>query len=252
VRKLLLLLFMPICVGFDGEHAREALDQAFHNLYGSDVLAGVELVVEDGAQRSGFAYAYGRKRSGAELRTLVYAADGDRDSMRALLFQRPGEADRIFLAEGSVGRVRAVSAARSGAPFFGSDFSYEDMRAKRADDFRIEVLGEDTVDGEPCRVLRLRPFEGPYEKLVVWLSTARPVLVRIDYFDRHGLWKRYRADVRSLSEQFEWWVPMRDQMLDLRTGRRTRRHVRNIIVDAAVPDEMFTTTQLARGRLPAF
>ena len=114
------------------------------------------------------------------------------------------------------------------------------------------MLGPDRVQGEPCRALRLRPFRGPYQKLVVWLSTERPVIVRIDYFDQKGLWKRYRADVEEIAEQFEWWVPMQDEMLDLRTGRRTRRTIRNIMVDAAVPDDMFTTTQLGRRHLPAF
>jgi hypothetical protein len=101
-------------------------------------------------------------------------------------------------------------------------------------------------------VLRLRPRSGAYDKVIAWLSTRRPVIVRADYFDRKGLWKRYTADVDSIEEQFEWWVTMQDEMLDLRSGRRSVRRLRNVVVDAAVPDEMFTTTQLAKGRLPAF
>src|SRR5262245_29633900 len=157
MRRLLpLALLLPFALGFDGEHARQALDSAFHNLYGADVLAGVELVVEDSGRREDIAYALGRKHNGSEVRTLIYSADDGRDGVRALLFQRPGERDRVFVAEGSLGRVRAISAERSAAPLFGSDFAYEDVRAKRADDFAIEVLGTDTVEGEPCRVLRLR------------------------------------------------------------------------------------------------
>lgn len=247
-----LCLLLPVLLGFDGERARQQLEEVFHNLYGVDVLAGVELVVEDSGTESWIRFAYGRKRSGMETRTLLYMAGVGRDAERALLFQRPGERDRIFVSDGKRGRVRSVSAREYEWGLFGSDFAYEDFRTQRADDYRIEVLGLDRVGDEPCRVLRLRPLQGPYAQLVVWLSVERPVLVRADYFDRKGLWKRYRVDLAELEDHLGWWVPMRDEMLDLRRGRRTSRRIRNILVEAAVPDAMFTTTQLSRLRLPSF
>jgi hypothetical protein len=252
MRKWCVVLCLPWLLGFDGARAREALDLAYHNLYGADVLAGVELSIEDGTSRSWVSFAYGRKQSGKETRTLLYLADGGRDAPRALLFQRPGKADRIFVSDGPHGRIRPLSPGRRGWPLFGSEFSYEDFRTQHADQFRIEVLGPDRLDGEPCRVLRLRPSSGPYRMLLVWLSTERPVIVRTDYFDAKGLWKRYRARVDRIVPNFEWWVTMEDEMRNLRTGRRTVRRIRNILVDTEVPDEMFTTTQLARGRLPSF
>jgi hypothetical protein len=247
-----LLVLVPWLVGFDGERAREALDLALHNLYGVDVLAAVELSVEDGPARSDVAFAYGRKRKGDETRTLLYLTPAGRDAPRALLFQTPGRDDRVFVTDGSHGRVRPMAAGQHDWPLFGTDFSYEDFRTHTADDYRIEVLGQDRVDGEPCRVLRLRPLEGPYTMLLAWLSTRRPVIVRVDYFDRKGLWKRYLTRVDKIVQQFDWWVPMQDEMLDLRSGRRTQRRIRNLMLDTEVPEEMFTTTQLSRGRLPSF
>jgi hypothetical protein len=87
---------------------------------------------------------------------------------------------------------------------------------------------------------------------LTWLSSDRPVILRVDYFDKRGLWKRYRAKPGKIAQHFDWLVPMQDEMLDLRTGRRTRRYIRNIMVDTAVPDEMFSLTQLSRGRMPSF
>ena len=138
------------------------------------------------------------------------------------------------------------------AALFGSDFNNADFRARRADDYRIEVLGQDRIDGEDCRVLRLRPLEGPYTMLLAWISQDRPVIVRTDYFDEAGLWKRYQARVDRIERNIDWWVPMEDEMIDLRTGRHTIRRVRNLLVGAGVPDEAFTLTQLARGKVPNF
>ncbi len=251
-RTAALLLLLPLTLGFDGPDARQALDRAFDNLYGVSVLAGIELFIDDRGAESRVRFAYSRKSDERETRTLIHLMDAP-ETTRTLLLQKAGKRDQIFISQGARGRVQLASSGQDVWPLLGSDFGYEDIRAKRADDYRIEVLGPDRVQGEPCRALRLRPFQGPYQKLVVWLSTERPVIVRIDYFDPKGLWKRYSADVEEIAEQFEWWVPMRDEMLNLRTGRRTRRYIRNIMVDAAVPDEMFTTTQLGRRRhFPAF
>jgi hypothetical protein len=250
--RLALLLLLPLLLGFDGSRAREALDLAFHNLYGSDILAGVELAIEGPREASSVEFAFGRKRSGDETRMLVYGTDGARDTPRALLFQRPDGNDRIFISDGPHGAVRPMSAGKRAWSLFGSDFAYEDLRAQRADDYRIEVLGTDEIDGEPCRVLRLRPFHGPYRSILIWLSSSRPVIVRADYFDARGLWKRYTAVVDEIARHFEWWIPMEDRMSDLRTGSRTVRKIRNILVDMEVPDDLFTTTRLSRGRLPMF
>ena len=40
-----LVAMLPLLTGFDTSRAREALDLAFHNRYGSDVLVAVELWV---------------------------------------------------------------------------------------------------------------------------------------------------------------------------------------------------------------
>ncbi len=253
--KSLALFFVltPFLVGFDGPEARQALDAALRNLYQPDMLVAVELRIDAGLpDEEGVTFAYGRKTKGGETRTLVYDGDGKRDSARVLLFQKPGEEDHAFTSVGTLGQVRPVSMARHRAALFGSDFNYADFRARSADEYRIEVLGRDRIDGEDCRVLRLRPLEGPYTMLLAWLSEDRPVILRTDYFDEAGLWKRYTAPVHRIERNMEWWVPMEDEMVDLRTGRHTIRRIRNVIVGAEVPDEAFTLTQLARGRMPAF
>ena len=248
-----LLLLLPGLVGFEGTRAREALDLAFHNLYGADVLVAVEMRMDgDGRPPLTVGYAYGRKHKADEVRTLMYVAGAERSSQRALLLQRPGERDRLYVSDGLYKDARPVSANAAAWTLFDSDFGYEDLRTHRSDEYGIEVLGSDVVAGEPTRVLRLRPLGGPYEQMLVWLSTDRPVFLRIDYFDRKGLWKRYRAEPKQIRRHLQWWVPMADEMLDLRTGRRTRRTVRNIIVDTSVPDELFTLSQLSRGRMPSF
>jgi hypothetical protein len=244
---------LPFLLGFEAPRAREALEAALHNLYGPAILAAVELEMEDGQNPSSWVgFAYGRKQTETETKTLVYLTDGKRRPEGALVVQRPGERDRIFVTDGKHGQARPVSGRDYKWPFFGSEFTYDDFRVHAADEYRIEVLGADTIQGEPCRVLRLRPLAGPYRMLLVWLSTRRPVIVRTDYFDDQGFWKRRLARVDRIVRNFEWWVPMEEEMMDLRTGRRTIHRIRNILVDVEVPDEIFTLTQLTRGRVPSF
>lgn len=254
------LLLLPVLIGMDAadaEDSRRALEAAFRNLYGSDLLATVELTIE-GPQHptETLVFAFGRQTKGGETRTLLFTTEEGREAPRALLLQRPGQGDRIFVSDGAQERVRAVGSNRNRWAMFGSDFSYEDLRAHSSDEFGIEVLGADRIDGEPCRVLRLRPRAAsrgrPYESVLTWVSTARPVIVRMDYFDRRGLWKRYRAKVPRIAKHLDAWVAMEDSMFDLRTGRETRRVVQHVLVDTQVPDHVFSLTQLSQGRMPLF
>jgi hypothetical protein len=248
----LLLLFTTSAAPAGSASPAAALDRAFDNLYGTDVLAGVRMVIEEvGSDPEIVEFGYGRKRTAEETRTLLFLADPRGESLRALLLQRRGENDQIYLSNGRRGRARPVTASQR-RPMFGSDFSFEDFRSQSSDEFDITRLGDDRLNGEDCQVLELRPRKGAYQSLVVWLSKRRPVFLRVDYFDKEGLWKRYRARASRLVDHFGWWVAMEDEMLDLRSGRRTKREIRNVIVDAAVPDELFTIARLTRGRMPSF
>ena len=248
-----LLLLLPALLGFDSSDARRVLDRVFYNMYAPDRLAGVELqILATPNELTLVHFAYGRKTTDDESRTLVFTGGSRAQSRRVLLFQKPGERDRVYLASGRSQRVKPLSRRQVEQEFFSSDFSYEDFRTHRADEYRVESLGTDQIEGEPCRVLRLWPKSGPYRMLVVWISRLRPIIVRTDYFDEQGLWKRYRVALDRVIEDFEWWVPLEDEMLDLRTGSRTVRHFRNILVDVAVPDELFSLARLARGHMPSF
>ncbi len=252
MRSALGLVLFPFLMGFDAPDARQALEAAFHNLYGPDTMAAIELETHDDADQATWtSFAYGRKRVDGETKTLVYRSVG-RQKSGALLFQRPGRRDRIFVTDGRHGQVRAMAGGDYDWPFFGSEYSYDDFRTHTAEEYGIEVLGPDSFRGEPCHVLRLRPREGPYTAMLVWLSTQRPVIVRTDYFDDEGLWKQRFVRTDQIQRNFEWWVPMEEEMTDLRTGRRTIRRIRNLLVDVEVPDEIFSVTVLTRGRFPTF
>ena len=88
--------------------------------------------------------------------------------------------------------------------------------------------------------------------VLMWLSVERPMIIRADYFDSKGLLKRYRVPVGQIRQHFEWWVAMEDEMLNLRTGLRTTRRIRNIMMDSYLGDEVFSLHQLARGKMPRF
>ncbi len=252
-RHLLLLLLLPALLSFDGRSAERTLAQAFHNLYSPDLLAAVELEIYSATRGvSLVTFAYGRKTSDTHTRTLVYSGEGRRSARRVLLIQKRGERDRVWEAEGRHGHARPRSAGGAGWRLFDSDFLYEDFRTHAVDEFRVESLGEDRIGGEPCRVLRLWPHSGPYRSMLVWISAERPIIVRTDYFDSKGLWKRYRVRLDRVVEDLGWWVPLEDEMIDLRTGSHTLRTVRNSLVDVAVPDSLFSVSRLERGHLPSF
>lgn len=248
-----LALLLPWLVGFGARDPRAALEAVYHNLYAPGVFAGIELEIHDPEHGlSRVAFGYGRKRAGAETKTFVYVSDVRRPFWGALVLQKSGVRDLIYVAEGRYGQARPLAGGGREWSLFGSDFNYEDFRSHQVDEYQVRSLGADAFKGEPCQVLLLRPRSGPYRMLLVWVSTRRPVILRTDLFDEHGLWKRRTARPERIIQSFEWWVPMEEEMVDLRTGRRSIRRIRNLLVDVEVPDEIFTLTRLERGQLPSF
>ncbi|MCB2211813.1 outer membrane lipoprotein-sorting protein [bacterium] len=74
----------------------------------------------------------------------------------------------------------------------GSDFSYEDLSTgDLQEDYTAELLGEETLEGEPVVKLKATPTpDGPsYDHLILWASTNDHLSRKIEYYDEEGLEK---------------------------------------------------------------
>lgn len=97
--------------------------------------------------------------------------------------------DDLWVRFASTGRIRKLSSSAKKNSAAGSDFSYADM-GEGGDSFTSgygAVLdGSEKIDGQDCYRLILSPEarDASYEKMVVWVSKADSLYMRVEYHDK--------------------------------------------------------------------
>lgn len=130
-----------------------------------------------------------------------------------------------------------------------SDFSLDDiaeMSGSLRGRFRAELLGDETVDGRPCRLLRLVALEPgqTYAVRLLWVGKETAVSLRCQYFTRSNKLARELAasDIRQSGRRF---FAGRFVMTDcLRKNSRTEIVLKEMAFDVPLPPGIFDEKNL--------
>jgi uncharacterized protein len=177
-----------------------------------------------------------RKRA---VRSIQYAEDGhdklhvvfsepaeDRGTALLVWRQPSSSQDDQWLYLSALKRVRRLPAS-STQTFAGSDLSYEDMRnltSEPLERFDYEIVGDETVDGQPCTLIRATPHSdatSAYARRDIAIAKQSLFPVRTSFRDSKGVeLKVLRAvGVREVAPGL--WRPAMIEMRDLRIGEST-------------------------------
>lgn len=176
------------------------------------------------------------------VRTLVMAtaqeAAGDKQWLR---FDTPGDVKGTQLLtlespDGSVEqwlylpafkKTRRVGAAELGDRFANTDFSYEDLKRRRVDDYSYVATGSQNIDGADCWVIDATPAserakkESSYSKSTIFLRKDNLYPVKMRHFDRAGKpFKELKAE-SLVKAQGDAWRADKLTMVDVQANHRT-------------------------------
>jgi outer membrane lipoprotein-sorting protein len=186
----------------------------------------------------------------SRVRVTVDAPQPERGTS-FLLIERDGE-DEMFSYLPEYRKVRRITRRAVTGSFFGTDLSYEDFQQLQGlgdDDARIVRLPDEQIDGRPVYVLEGTPKESAgsaYERVRSYIDRESCVLLRAVLSGRNVerevmvAW----ADVERVGER---WIPKRLTLYDRRKGSETRLAIGKTEWDVALPDRLFTETELAKG-----
>jgi len=161
-------------------------------------------------------------------------------------------------------KVRRVSAADRGDHFFGSDFTYEDIKAAtkfNLADYNFTLLPQSqspnldipiapteshgeilVLQGEPKTNAIAR--ELGYGRIVAWVDSARLIPVRVHYWDLSGsLLKRVKIGELSLADDI--WTPQLIEAHNEKTGHKTQFKFSAIEYPTDLPEKLFSRNQLS-------
>lgn len=234
------------------ESAHKVLEDAFTNMYGCNTRSEIELIM--------------RSRTGSERRRLLRAARKDIDGelhsigrlvepsalrgMTVLTIDTGDHGHEAFVYLPSQNRVRRISMAQRADSFMGSDVTYEDLARLHADAYRLEFLLSEELDGEQVRVILAFPNESRnYERAQFLVAARDGALLGIRYFKR-GSETPFRilsAERDSMHSEGGHVLPTEITVRNLARGTSTRVNFRDLEVNPAIEDRVFSSALIDRG-----
>lgn len=178
---------------------------------------------------------------GSNKRLVKFLSPADQKGIGFLSL--PNDNLTVYLP--AFGKTRKIASSVKNTKFAGTDYSYEDMEAKRYSDKWTPKLLK-TEGGN--YVLELTPKAGvttDYSKLVMYCRTSDCYPVKIEHFDKGGT--LYKTIVASRIEKTgNYWMARETLLTDHKTGSRTKMIINNVKYDQGLTDDKFSERELMK------
>jgi outer membrane lipoprotein-sorting protein len=153
--------------------------------------------------------------------------------------------DIMYLYLPAFKKTRRIASHVKNTKFAGTDFTYEDMEAKRYSEKWIpELLKRD----ESHYILQLKPKERivtDYSKLIMWIRTDNFYPTKIEFYDKaNNLCKIMKRE--KIEKVDKYWVSKESEMEDLKAKHKTKMILLDVKFDSGLSEEIFTERYLIR------
>jgi len=132
----------------------------------------------------------------------------------------------------------------------GSNLSYEEVAEGESlkESYSAEILREETLDGQPCTVLRLSSSRSDisYPVRTLWVDDARKIPLKIELYARSGMLMKtmYIKNFGAISGRL---LPTTIEIVDaIKKNSKTIFSMNSIKLDVALPDSMFSMEALTK------
>jgi len=184
--------------------------------------------------------AYGNSKA-----ILRFTEPPDVKGVALLIVNHPDRSSDQWMWTPNLGRDRRIALQDRSTRFFGTDFSFEDLEERDADQFDFKLTGEEPIDGAPCYRLEARPRErkiSQYTLTRIWIRKDNYVPVQIEsWIQDRPVRRLHQTDLEKVQNI---WTPRTLEMTDLRRNSRTVMRLEKLEYNVPLKDEMFTVQAL--------
>ncbi len=180
-------------------------------------------------------------QKGNDKRLVRFLTPADQKGIAFLSL--PG--DNQFLYLPAFGKVRRIASHVKNTKFAGTDYSYEDLEAKR---YTAQWDASLKSKNASEYVLTLKPKKGTksdYGQLEITIKADSYYPVRVEFFSKKGVAVK-RLTVKEIGKYNGVLMPKDSEMADLQSGSTTRTVLQGVEVNKGLKDEVFTERNLAR------
>ena len=217
---------------------------------GSDMKARVlmKLITKDGRERiRDFTMLRKNLDKGGEQRYFIYFyKPPDVKDMTFMVWKYPGKDDDRWLFIPAIKLVKRIAASDKRSSFVGSDFSFEDVSGRDAEEDNHSLLKEEMFNGKNTYVIKSVPKnEGSadYSYKVSWIDKESLIPLKEEYYDKRGeLYKVFTADVVKEIQDFP--TVTKRTMKNVQSGHRTEVTFEEVGYNNGIGDEIFSERYL--------
>lgn len=224
--------------------------QQISHYSGNDMKARVlmQLINKDGKERirEMTMLRLNADEGGEQKYFLYFHKPGDVRDMTFMVWKHPQRDDERWLFIPAIKMVRRIAANDKRSSFVGSDFSYEDISGREAEEDTHSLVREEAVEGRAAYVIRSVPKheEGAeFSYKISWIDRENFVLWREEYYDkRDELYKTLTAD--EVKQVEGHWTAVKRTMSNVQNSHRTVVTFLAIDYDVGLEDDLFSERYL--------
>jgi hypothetical protein len=184
---------------------------------------------------------------GQSKAVLRFTGPAEVKGIALLVVNHPDRASDQWMWTPALERDRRIALQDRSTRFFGTDFSFEDLEERDVEQYRYQLLGEESIDGASCWKIESTPNEtksSQYTRSLVWVRKDTYAFARIENFIKEQAVRRLNyldlANVQGI------WTARLLEMADLRRGSRTRLTLDKLQYNVPMKDEDFTLQAIRR------
>ena len=245
------LLTLATACGLWGQSALEIAQKAQERTQSkSEHYTGTLQVIDANRKIAEKRWIFDRLGShGSSKSILRFTAPAEVKGVALLIVNHADRASDQWMWTPALERDRRIALQDRSARFFGTDFSFEDLEERDADQFDYKLLGEDTLAGAACWKLESRPKQSKssqYTMSQLWIRKDNFVMVHIEHYKKDKIVRR--IDYSDIENVQNIWTPKKLEITDVQRNSRTVMVVENLRYNQPMQDSDFTIEALRHAR----
>ncbi|NOT28281.1 MAG: outer membrane lipoprotein-sorting protein [Acidobacteria bacterium] len=193
-------------------------------------------------------WMFERIGSHGKSRTIIrFTEPAEVAGVALLIVNHPERASDQWMWTPALQRDRRIALQDRSARFFGTDFSFEDLEERVAEQYDYTLLAEEPLAGAATwkiGAVPKRTRSSQYSKQTMWIRKDDYVTVRIDSYVKDQVVRRLQS-TKILTVQ---GIPTAHEleMTDLPRGSRTRLALEKVLYNLPLKESDFTVGALRR------
>jgi len=180
-------------------------------------------------------------QKGSDHRLVKFTSPADQKGIAFLSLPK----DVMYLYLPAFGKTRRIASHVKNGKFAGTDFTYEDMEAKKYSEKWVPGLEKTESDVIVLKLLPQKDAQTDYSQLLLTVRKDNYYPTKIEHFNKSG--KLCKILTRTGIEKVNgYWYARESEMIDLTAEHKTKMIIKETGFDSKLGDELFTERYLTR------